>query len=926
VIVGRSRELALLEQTLDGATRGGAARLLLVGEAGIGKTALLDVAADSAMAQGFRVLRAGGLQGGQTFPYAVVSDLVRPAGASLVELSDADAAILGGLSAGTEASSARVGAALLQLVAVLAESGPLLVTVDDLHWADPGSRQALALAAGRLHAEPVAVLLATRPVAMDDPDLVRWQAVELGPLAPDDGLTLLRASVEEVIPEPVGRDLVAALGGNPLALRECGRILPVEVLTGGQPLPDPLPVGQVVQAAYARSVHKLSDRTARALLVLAVVGRGGVDLLVRVLGTSGLGIDDLDPAVAVRLLRIDPEHGPVPVHPLVRSAVYQDADPAVRREVHRLTAAAADELGLAPDLVVANLVKAAAGPDEAVAAAIAAQARRARAAGRHHASVLASEAAARLSPCRADKIARGVEAAWVLQLDTGDFADAGPLLDLLDGAQLADEDQLVVDWLRADYLCNTDLPGSLLAIVDVAERASRIGSDLEPQLWWDVAGAAEYVGDLSTAVRAAERLWRVLATRDERMLPAELVGVGAGALGRAALFSGDVARGVPLIEQAAAELDQASDDGVPGVNAWLRLNLVDQVIPRPGGAWDRRLERLEDRLAQDDPSTLGYLRAHTANRARLHGRWSSARADVDEAIELGTTCGQPWSVIMALAVGVLLDALTGDHERLATEAAHLRRACTAIGDRHHPAHADRAEGLLALAEGHLDVAVERLTAVADVGFCGLGITDTAMPAQVDLVEALTRSGERAGAAARMPRVEEWLTPMPDPLSAALLARTRGLVAEDPDQADRQFLQALAAHHTAGDPFEEARTRLLLGEHLRRTRRRTAARRELLAAAATFQQLGARPWLDRADAELRVCGVTGEHRERPEAVLQFTAQERRIAEAVAEGRSNREVASALFLSPRTVEYHLSNAYRKLGVTNRTGLAERLREAG
>ena len=925
MIVGRSRELALLEQTLDGAARGGASRLLLVGEAGIGKTALLEVAAELAAAGGFRVLRAGGLQGGREFPYAVVSDLVRPAGAALGELSDADAAVLGGLSAGTQASPARVGAALLQLVAVLAESGPLLVTVDDVHWADPGSRQALALAAGRLHAEPVAVLAATRPVAMDDPDLVRWPMVELGALAPDDALTLLRASVQQNVPEPVGRRLVAALGGNPLALRECGRILPVEVLTGRQPLPDPLPVGQAVQAAYARSVRELSDRTARALLVLAVVGRGGVDLLVRVLGASGLGIADLDPAVSVGLLRIDPELGPVPVHPLVRSAVYQDADPAARREIHSLTAAAAGELGLAPDLVVAHLAKAAAGPDEQVAAAIAAQARRARAAGRPHAALVASETAARLSPRRADKIARGVEAAWVLQLNTTDFADAGPLLDLLDGAELADEDRLVVDWMRADYVSNTDLPGSLAASVDVAERGSRIGSALEPQLWWDAAMAAEDAGDLSTAVRAAERVQHVLSARDQRTLPAELVGVGAGVLGRAAMFAGDVARAVPLLEQAAAELDRASDDGVPAVNALLRLYVVDQVMPRPGGAWDLRLRRLEDRIAQDDPSQLANLRAVSASRARQRGRWVSARADVDEAVELGSTCGQTLGVIWALAVAVLLDALTGDQQRLASEAAHLRRVCAAIGDRHHPAHADRAEGLLALTEGRLDEAVERLTAVADVGFCGLGITDTAMPAQVDLVEALERSGDHQAAVARMARVEEWLAPMPDPLSAALLARARALVAEDPDLADRLFLQALAAHRQAAEPFEEARTRLLRGEHLRRTRRRTAARRELLAAAATFQQLGARPWLDRADAELRVCGVTREHHE-PTETDPLTAQERRIAEAVAEGRSNREVASALFLSPRTVEYHLTNAYRKLGVTNRTALAERLREAG
>jgi DNA-binding CsgD family transcriptional regulator len=199
-----------------------------------------------------------------------------------------------------------------------------------------------------------------------------------------------------------------------------------------------------------------------------------------------------------------------------------------------------------------------------------------------------------------------------------------------------------------------------------------------------------------------------------------------------------------------------------------------------------------------------------------------------------------------------------------------------------------------------------------------------MPAQVDLVEALERAGDRTAAAERLVRVEAWLTPMPDPLSAALLARARALVAEDTGRADQLFGQALSAHQAAGEPFEAARTRLLFGEHLRRTRRRAAARRELGAAAAAFEQLGAGPWLALADGELRAAGVSAQRRE-PAFDRELTAQERRVAEAAADGRTNQEVASALFLSPRTVEYHLGNAYRKLGVTNRTALADVLRKA-
>ncbi len=274
------------------------------------------------------------------------------------------------------------------------------------------------------------------------------------------------------------------------------------------------------------------------------------------------------------------------------------------------------------------------------------------------------------------------------------------------------------------------------------------------------------------------------------------------------------------------------------------------------------------------------------------------------------------------ALAAELAGLQGRDDVLTDEVTHLRRRAQHIGDRRRMATLDRAVGLHALAHGRLDEAVASLAAAADVPFLGRGLRDAVLPARGDLVETLVRLGRTEEARIRAAALSDLLSAMDDPLARALDLRAQALSADGAD-AEELLRAALAAHQEAHDPFEEARTQLLLGEHLRRDRQRSAARTCLLTAQRTFEQLDAAPWLHRTQTELRAAGG----QPRASAGLEvLTPQERAVAEAVASGRSNREVAEELFLSPRTVEYHLGSVYRKLGVHGRSALAHRWRRPG
>lgn len=535
-------------------------------------------------------------------------------------------------------------------------------------------------------------------------------------------------------------------------------------------------------------------------------------------------------------------------------------------------------------------------------------------------ATVALEAAARLSPDPVRRVERAVRAVWLRDLATGDTSAAEQVLDMLSGARLAPEDASAVRWLRADVLGDTDMTGSLSLLMDLAEDTVTLEPTVAAVILWDLVVTSQHAGAAAAGLDAAERLEEVLTGIPA--LPADLAGVAVAARASATMFAGRVTAAVPLVRQARRKLLTINDRHCAALNGWARLWLVDGLVPPVDREWEARVRRQKDRNIRENPAFLAWVRGWEAERARRSGRLGLARALASESVELSGEFGMQASALHGRGMGVLVAALTGADLPTPQEREALRARLVAVGLGWDLARLDRAEGLLALSTGDLDAALTRLGCCADAGFAGRGPHDTAMPALVELVEACERTGDHAGAVARLPRVLEWLGPMPDPHSAALLARAQALVSVDPVQADHHFADALAAHGRDCDPFEAARTRLLLGGHLRRTRRRAEARSELLAAAAAFDRLGAGPWAALTRQELRGCGVRRAASTVAPAVALLTPQEQRVAEAVAEGRSNREVAAALFLSPRAVEFHLSSAYRKLGVTSRTALVRAL----
>ena len=343
---------------------------------------------------------------------------------------------------------------------------------------------------------------------------------------------------------------------------------------------------------------------------------------------------------------------------------------------------------------------------------------------------------------------------------------------------------------------------------------------------------------------------------------------------------------------------------------------------------DARYEELAGLLDADPGQTLGAVRVMQAERACRRGQLLGARALLDESRALGFGAGSRSYWTFWLLVSLRVAAACGAAELVAREAAELSAIAAPMGWKQAATTANRAQGLLALSEGRLDDALVHLEPLDEVPLLGRGPWDDVPLGRADLVEALRRSGEADRASAVAAALVETLAPSPDPYARALVARAQGLVSRG-EHATSAYAAAIAAFAEAGDPFEAARTRLLLGELLRRERSVQAARHELRLAADAFEQMGAKAWAARALAELR---ATRAHIPAPdvptsasELLSTLTPQERRVAEAVASGASDRQVAAEMFLSPRTVAYHLSSVYRKLGISSRAALAARLAQS-
>ncbi|MBL8925424.1 MAG: AAA family ATPase [Pseudonocardia sp.] len=939
VLIGRDTERDRLRAALADAAAGAPRALAIRGDPGVGKTRLLDAAvADPEVSGVFRIIRVDGHEAESEIPYAALSLLLGPLLDGVTALPRPQATALeGALNLGPGAGD-RLGVAVatLGLLAHAAEERPLLIAVDDTHSLDLPTLEALVFSVRRMRGEPIAVLLTARTRADTSPAVERW----LGGL-PEllvTGLDLGAARQLLGPSAPLTRATWEATAGNPLALLE----LPV---AGASPLPvEPVRLSTRLVRAYERRLSGLPDATRRALLLVAVAGSAD-DAVTEALAEQGLDFGDLEPAEAADLLGRDERDdrrggtGPRFRHPLIRSAVYHAAAPGRKRAAHRALAAVhGRRTGLgAAERRAFHLAAATPGTDEDVAAQLTAAARSAAGRNNHVTALALLERAARLSPSGPARIRRLLEAARTAQT-AGNVAAATPLLDLA----LVETDDPALITAACHLQCGVQMWSGQPTeardeLLHLADRTRAADPPRSAAMRSQAALLSLTIGDqhlgLSAAAQAAADVQGLPAA--ERM-PVTLVHALALALAndtagaRALLTAGE-----PVL----AAADPLTIGQLPVVAANTYASIEE---PEAARRW---LEAgVRSTRSAGAVGLLPFLLTWLAAACWRDGDWATALTHAHAAVELAQETGWTTEEPQALAILALAEAGLGMETACREHAGRALRLGADTGMRIVEARAEHALGLLELGAGRPDVAVGHLSVTGEFALThGLG-SPVLLDWAGDLVEAHVRAGAPERARRALAVLEREAAAPGRPLADAAGLRCSALLLGDDEAAGPAFAQALHRHgEAAARPFEEARTRLCLGEHLRRRRHLGAAREALTAARRGFVRLGATGWVERTDAELRVAGTRPAGRRRAEAAsttgpagpaavgpaagpaarrgpapLQLTPQELQVALVVAGGATNAEAAAQLFLSPKTIEYHLSNAYRKLGIRSRAEL--------
>ncbi|MGY1718738.1 AAA family ATPase [Blastococcus sp. SYSU DS0552] len=898
MLAGRDAERAAIAALLGAARAGAGGSLVIRGVAGSGKSTLLADAV-SAVA-GMRVLRTSGVESESPLAFAALQRLLWPLRARLDALPARQAAALGAALGEADGEGDRFLAFLgtLSLLADAAEEAPVLVVVDDAHWLDDASAAALLFVARRLQAERVALLFAAREgeaYGFEAPDL---PTAVLGGVSGADAEELLTAQGNGEVDPAVRDRLVAATGGNPLALGELAAALTGDQLAGRAPLPTPLPLTGGVERGFLDRVRRLSAPAQRLLLLVAADDTGRLTVVRDAASRLDIADDAVDEAEGIGLLRVDGDTLAL-YHPLVRSAVYRAATSAQRRAAHR---ALADVLGADPDRRAWHLAAAADRPDETVVGALDGVAERAAARGGHEA---ASAAWARAAELTVDSAARGRR--------------------LFSAASSA--------WLGAHPSHAAGLAAAAAAdVTDPVQRARLLL--LHGQIEWNIHSlddgydlVLEAATLAATADEATARPLAMLAAalsafgaRSPRPVdPATLVGrppADAPATGRAAweLLQGFAAVGRRDWAHAAASFRRAFDltDAEPldgdhvlqpnlGIAAWLiddderslRLHAEQLTAARRAGA----LNMVEHALTRGLPAQLAT------------GAWTRAAAAAAEALPLTASTGSTGLTALPTAQLAVIAALRGDDaaDRHLADVAAVRAAHpvgitdSLVTDLAHWAQALRGADRPAPALHHLEQLQNPMLR---------------RMAALDVFDIAVRSGRTDVVRTWLAEVEQFAAATGIASAVAVTEHGRALLADGPD-AEKHFLAGLGAHAASPRLPDRARTQLAFGEHLRRTRRRVDAREHLRAALTVFEELGAAPYAERAAQELRASGETARRRD-VTTTTELTPQERQVAALVRQGLSNRDVAARLFVSPRTVDFHLRNVFSKLGVASRAEL--------
>ncbi len=895
-MVGRKDERARLKALLDAAREGRSGSLLLHGPPGIGKTALLKWTIEEAA--DFTLLRARGMESESDIPFAGLAELITPLLGHLDELPAVQAAALRGalaLGPATPTDRFTVPAALLSLLARASDERPVLVLVDDAQWLDDPSLDAFLFAGRRLGQEGVVMIGATREQGrrIDMPWLER---LRIGPLLDEDAHALL----DDAIAPGVADRLVATAAGNPLALLEIPGLLSPAQLAGRDPLEDPLRPGTNVERAFAVAIEALPEASRRALLVAAAAGTRRLDAIGRGLAHAGLSLLDLEPAEEAGIVKLT--EGEVDFrHPLMRSTVYHAAALSERRNAHAALAAAVEGAERAWHLAACAVA-----PDETVAAALEQAALDARGRGAHSTAMRDLGRAAQLTPDPEPRARRLLAAAG----DAIRCGEAERAIGMLDEAATLTADPLLVadaERLRGHVEMRRRSPvAAYERLVAEADRVRSRDPRRAAAMFLEASVAHLMLGDLEALIASAERA-RALSAGTEpavELLATAVIGAGQIALG-------DVDAGHAALRACEPYLMEADPLAIVEIVGMAGQSAIW------GEDWDAASRILSRVLGTArDASAVSALIHPLSAQAHLdlrRGRWAAALAGASEAAELAEDTGQLALLPHALAALTLVEAGLG-HESDCR--AHVARGLELSGGDADGVYLHAALGLLELGLGRIPEAIEVLE-TGERRMLRRGLCSTVVQIRPDLIEAYVRAGRRDDAEAMLARLETDTGDAPL-LRRALAARCHGLLAPDED-VRAVFDAALALHDDLPMPFEKARTQLALGERLRRAKQRADAREPLTAALDAFERLGARPWAERARTELRATGGPASTRRAAAAAEQLTPHELQIAVLVSQGMTNREAAAALFLSPKTIEYHLGQIYRKLDVRGRAQLA-------
>jgi DNA-binding CsgD family transcriptional regulator len=903
-LIGRTRERAVLERLLDTARDRHGAVLVVHGEPGVGKTALLEYAVEAG--HDFRVVRTAGVEGEMELDYAALQRLCSPILEFIERLPHPQHDALGvafGLKVGEAPSPFLVGLAVLGLLSEAAEQQPLLGLVDDSQWLDGATARALAFVARRLMAERIALAFATRDVGSG---LARFPQFRVEPLGRRDARALLDSVLAARLDESVLARIIAETGGNPLALLELPRGLTPAQLAGGFGLPVALPLSTGIEQSFARRLARLPRAARRLLLLAAAEPVGDPALLWRAAQQLGIPEAAAHAAEAEGLLTLD---GAVVFrHPLVRSAVYGAADLNERREVHSALADATDPQ-IDPDRRAWHRAQAASVPDEEVASELERSAARAQARGGFAAAAAFLERAAALTPAPAHRARRALVAAQT-KFRAGALDDALGLLSSTEIGALDELDRARVELLRAQIaFVSTHGSGAPAMLLAAARRLTPLSATLAHDTYLEALSAAMFAGRL--AAPGASALDVALAAKAAPRPPV-LRGPELLLEGLATLFSESYEAAVPILRRAQSAFD-VSDLAVSEQLRWKWLATVSSVHVWDDTRWGAMSER-HVQIARET-GALGELPLALTQRVYAHlfaGELTAAASLVDEIQAATEATGS--NLAPYGAVGLV--ALRGrEHEAVAL-IDESRADVTRRGEGIGLSVLDWAEAVLYNGLGRYEEA--RAAAIRAAEFPhDLSTSNWVM---VELIEAAVRAGTRDLAAGARTRLVEMARLSGTDWALGIAARSEALFVDD-QGAEELYAEAVDRLGRTRMAFDLARAHLVYGEWLRRQRRRLDARGQLRTARDLFSDFGTEAFAERARVELEATGERARRRT-VDTLDQLTPQEAQVARLVAQGNTNREIAAQLFISSSTVEYHLRKVFGKLGVKSRTQLATRL----